>query len=72
MMFDLAEAGLNIIEMDDDVVIRIRDPEVVCPGKDFFTDFSNSHLSFEHWGMEVIELMGVESQSFLWEASKLW
>ena len=46
VMFDLTEAGLHVIGMDDDVVCGIRDPEVVRPGKEFLADATEFALEF--------------------------
>ena len=46
MMFYLAEAGLYIIGMDDDIIHGVQDPEVVRPDKEFLADVSEFALKF--------------------------
>ena len=42
----MAEAGLYVIGVDDDVIRGIRDPEVVRPDKEFLVDGSEFALKF--------------------------
>ena len=46
VMFDLTEAGLDVIGMDEDVVCGVQDPEVVRPGEEFLADAAEFALEF--------------------------
>ena len=46
VMFDLTEAGLYVIGVDDDVVCGVRDPKVVRPGEEFLADAAEFSLEF--------------------------
>jgi hypothetical protein len=65
MVLDLAKARLDVIGMHDDVVVRVGDPEIICPDQDICAYRPEQ-------ACEVMALTGKESQWYCQEASKIW
>ena len=64
VVLDLSKAQLDIIGMDDNVIVWVQYPQVVCPTKDVLMHMAKLTLKLEPRGMDVIKLMGMESQSY--------